>query len=170
MLLRFRMPENVSDTNSKKENSAHIKEIYNKVETPEELSWAGSVPSTLTQIHQNNSLEPGKAGGTSMLRGLCRTTSQGCPVPGYAICMKGKGFPVLDRNHWSFLSQKCFSCSLCLAVMCGVRGSSNSSGRGAACGTQHRVVIAFPALKNMFLFLKKRWRLIAAVRSSRYFA
>lgn len=55
------MPENVSDTNSKKVNRAHIREIYNEVEPPEGLSQAGSVPSTLMQIHQNNSLELGKA-------------------------------------------------------------------------------------------------------------
>lgn len=45
------MPETVSDTNNKKENSAHIREIYNEVETPEGLSWAGSVLSTLMHIH-----------------------------------------------------------------------------------------------------------------------
>lgn len=91
------MPENVFDTNSKKVNSAHIREIYNEVETPERLSWAGSVPSTLMQIHQNNSLELGKARGTFMLR-LVQDNIPRLPVPGYAICMKREGFLALDGN------------------------------------------------------------------------
>lgn len=64
--------QRLSLTNSKKENSACTREIYNEVETPAGLSWAGSVLSTLMHIHQNKSSEPGKAHGTFVLRALCR--------------------------------------------------------------------------------------------------
>lgn len=153
MLFRFRMPENASDTNNKKEKSAHVREIYNEVKTPEGLSWAASVLNTLMQIHQNKSLELGKARGTFMLRGLCRKHPKAASPRLCYLHEKERIFSPGQKSLIPPLTKMLLSFTVPCSDVWWEAAVIHQA--GAACGTQHWVVIVFPALKNLFLLLKK---------------